>query len=370
MGTLKSELYYRAQQSKVDTPEMRNIGRHGLVLGIASFLFSLLIALHVAPTVLSKVLISPNEIEKASNLSTSATEIKVHTISANENGNHVKVDSNRVMIINFDDSYKNQFTYAKPILDLYGFKATFFEVCDWINSDSEEDDEKMTWKDIAELKKQGHDIEAHTMTHPHLDKLSTSELEYEIGQSKQCLLDHGINSTIFAYPYGEGWDNPEVVNIVSKHYNLARTNSGTPLTFLNCDDDTVGHYLPAQPSCSTYPNNNTFVGKYAINSWSHRHIEGDYSTSDRRCEGTCSYYNDSQMFKKFVEYVNSQDKYNTNGSIVAIPVVVYHTIVTYPDASLSKRPVDITVNLFEEEMRYLHDNGFKALVMSDLALLY
>lgn len=122
------------------------------------------------------------------------------------------------------------------------------------------------------------------MNHPHLNKLSSSELEYEIGQSKQCLLDHGINSTIFAYPYGEGWDNPEVVNIVSRHYDLARTNSETPLTFLNCGN-TLDHYVPAQPSCSTYPDNDTLVGKYAINSWSHLHIEGDYSTNDRRCEG-------------------------------------------------------------------------------------
>ena len=79
--------------------------------------------------------------------------------------------------------------------------------------------------------KQGHDIEAHTMTHPHLDKLSSSELEYEIGQSKRCLLNYGINSTIFAYPYGEGWDNPEVVNIVSKYFDLARATARIHLLF-------------------------------------------------------------------------------------------------------------------------------------------
>ena len=205
---------------------MRKTRRHGLILSIISLLFSLMIALHASPSVLGKVLISPNEIEKSSILSTSVTQIKVHTINATENGSPLGVDSNRVIVINFDDSYKNQFAFAKPILDRYGFKATFFEVCDWINSNSE-DDEMMTWNGIAELYKQGHDIEAHTMTHPHLDKLSSSELEYEIGQSRRCLLDHGINSTIFAYPYGEGWDNPEVVNIVSKYFDLARTNSDT-----------------------------------------------------------------------------------------------------------------------------------------------
>lgn len=73
------------------------------------------------------------------------------------------------------------------------------------------------------------------------------------------------------------------------------------------------------------------------------------------------------MFEKFLTHINSQDKYNNHGSLDAIPVVVYHTIVTYPDLNHSKRPVDITVNLFIQEMRYLYDNGFKLLLISDLA---
>ena len=40
----------------------------------------------------------------------------------------------RVVIINFDDSYKSQYVHAKLILDKYGFKATFFAVCDWIGA--------------------------------------------------------------------------------------------------------------------------------------------------------------------------------------------------------------------------------------------
>jgi hypothetical protein len=33
-----------------------------------------------------------------------------------------------------------------------------------------------------------------------LNHLSAKDLEYEVGQSKQCLLDHGINTTLFAVP--------------------------------------------------------------------------------------------------------------------------------------------------------------------------
>ena len=52
--------------------------------------------------------------------------------------------------------------------------------------------------------------------------------------------------------------------------------------------------------------------------------------------------------------------------IRAIPIVIYHNIVTYPDVSYSKDAADTTVNLFDSEMKYLHDNGFKALTMADL----
>ncbi len=38
----------------------------------------------------------------------------------------------RLAILNFDDGYKSQFTNAKPILDMYGFKATFFITCNFI----------------------------------------------------------------------------------------------------------------------------------------------------------------------------------------------------------------------------------------------
>ncbi|MGC1131372.1 MAG: polysaccharide deacetylase family protein [Nitrososphaeraceae archaeon] len=342
---------------------MKYVRRQGIILRFIAFLASVSILTQVLPYIFGQTLILPHQIGRDSNLSVNTLEIKPHALNVNEKGSNDDLP-NKIIILNFDDSYKSQFTYAKPILDKYGFKTTFFHVCNWIDSGSEEN-EKMGWNDITELYKEGHDMEAHTMTHPHLDKLSSSELEYEIGQSKHCLLDHGMNSTIFAYPYGEGWDNPDVVNVVSKYFDLARANSETPLTFLNCDD-TLDQYTPSQPSCSTYPDNDALVGRYAINSWSHRHIEGDYSTAERRCEGKCTYYNNSQMFEKFVKHVNSQDRYNTNGSIVAIPIVVYHTIVTYPDLTYSKRPVDITVNLFEEEMKYLHNNGFEVLLMSDL----
>ena len=72
------------------------------------------------------------------------------------------------------------------------------------------------------------------------------------------------------------------------------------------------------------------------------------------------------MFVKFVTAVNSEYSYNNDGVTRAIPIIVYHTIVNYPDLSNSNRPIDTTLNLFDAEMKYLHDHGFKVITMSDL----
>jgi hypothetical protein len=72
------------------------------------------------------------------------------------------------------------------------------------------------------------------------------------------------------------------------------------------------------------------------------------------------------MFHKFVSAVNNQSNYNKDGIVRAIPIIVYHILVNYPDLSESNRPIDTTVNLFDAEMRYLYDNGFKVITMSDL----
>ena len=72
------------------------------------------------------------------------------------------------------------------------------------------------------------------------------------------------------------------------------------------------------------------------------------------------------MFEKFITALNNQSNYNKDGIVRAIPIIVYHTLVNYPDLSDSNRPIDTTLNLFDAEMKYLHDNGFKVITMTDL----
>jgi peptidoglycan/xylan/chitin deacetylase (PgdA/CDA1 family) len=260
-------------------------------------------------------------------------------ISSSSNNNNTP----KAVIINFDDGSIGQYTYAKPILDKYGFKATFFIVCNYANYNY--GDSYMSWQQITQLQNDGMDIESHSMSHKDLAALPVADLDYEIGQSKQCLLDHGINGgdgtgvNMFAYPGHSGADNPTIVKTVAKYYNMARSGD-ISLQLLN---------VPAN--------------RYALAG-----INVVLKTQiDKQ---TKSYINDFQTsLDRFINLVNSQDKYNNkneNGQINAIPVLAYHKIEPMTN-NVNDISASITSpDLFDAEMKYLYDNGIKVYTMANL----
>jgi peptidoglycan/xylan/chitin deacetylase (PgdA/CDA1 family) len=264
-----------------------------------------------------------------------------HPLSVTLRGN---ITNNKMIMIGFDDGWKSQITYAKPILDKYGFKASFFIVCNYVNSGSTK---RMNWQDIAALQKDGMDIESHSMTHtPYLNVLPQNGLDYEIGGSKQCLSIHGYNSTIFAYPYNLGSNNPTVVNTVAKYYNIGRSGTA-PLMFLNC----IGFKKHPQTDCRTYgPNGElSYANRYVARSLSFDIVEIKDS------------FNSTKMFSDFIKIVNSQSTYNQGGKINAIPLIIFHNV----DLSTNK-PYSTNAEFFHQLMKYLYENHFKVLTYKEL----
>ena len=58
-------------------------------------------------------------------------------------------DNGKVVILTFGDSKKSQFTTAKPILDQYGFKASFFITCSYAGDQKQT--QHLSWNDILSL---------------------------------------------------------------------------------------------------------------------------------------------------------------------------------------------------------------------------
>ena len=107
----------------------------------------------------------------------------------------------------------------------------------------------------------------------------------------------------------------------------------------------------SQSDCRTYSNNNrtlNFTNRYDIKERTHNALDRRYL------------HDDTQIFEKFVELVDSQVNFNKNGIINAVPIIGYH------DIDNNKAITSTDVNLFDAEMKYLHDNGFKVLTMADL----
>jgi hypothetical protein len=195
------------------------------------------------------------------------------------------------------------------------------------------------------------------MNHADLSQTSKKETQYEIGESKQCLLNHGINPTNFAYPFNGGTDETAVVNTVAKYYDMARTarSAPEPIMYLHCDGFKEES---SQTDCRKFSDEDdddaepTFANRYSIMGWSH---DADRSKNS---------YSDSEMLDRFIEVVNIPSIYNTDGTINAIPIVIWHRIDNSGEGDPESYAT--TIDLFEKEIKYLHDNGFKVLTMADL----
>ena len=261
----------------------------------------------------------------------------INTNSGNKTG--------KIVMLTFGDTKKSQFTNVKPILDQYGFKASFFITCKYANDGNPQ--YHLNWNDILALQNDGQDIESKGMTPIDLNNISSSALNYQIGGSKQCLESHGIKSpNWFAAKYGDVWNNATVINAISKYYQFADDGSAS-LMFLHCD----GYPNSRQTDCRTYDDkgNLNYANAYSVREWNHNAL-------DRKL-----LHNDQLIFQKFVQEVNSGISFNNKKGIVnAISVVAYHIV----DNSLDPSSTDI--NLFAAEMKYLHDNGFDVIPMSDL----
>jgi peptidoglycan/xylan/chitin deacetylase (PgdA/CDA1 family) len=104
----------------------------------------------------------------------------------------------RAVALTFDDGYADAFTTAWPVLQRYGFTATFYIVSGLVGQQG-----YMSWEQLAMLRDSGMEIGAHTVDHPDLTSLDPATAEYQIAQPKADLEGQlGISVVSFCYPTG------------------------------------------------------------------------------------------------------------------------------------------------------------------------
>ncbi|MFL6339776.1 MAG: polysaccharide deacetylase family protein [Nitrososphaeraceae archaeon] len=276
-------------------------------------------------------------------------DVQNESITSTRGSNSNPSSTDKVVILDFYDNDIGQFTYAKPILDKYGFKGTFFIVCNWASSHNPE---RMTWQEINQLYGEGHDIESHTMTHKLLDGLSARALDYEVGQSKQCLYDHlGIYPTVFSPPHDRGWNNATVINTIAKYYDLSIGGFVNDVMFLRCYGwKQQQQEYSNQIDCRPYSDNGTlnYASRYDI----------------KENAGAQGHSNDTLIFDRFSNLVNREGMLNSDNAkpINSVLILGYHNL---NDIQTTQRDA-MDAALFDKEMKYLHDNGIRVITMSDL----
>ncbi|QNU03865.1 polysaccharide deacetylase family protein [Peribacillus butanolivorans] len=86
----------------------------------------------------------------------------------------------------------------------------------------------LNWDQLRTLQSDGHEILSHTMTHAHLGLIPESQLDYELGTSRDILLQQGFVARHFVYPGGSYVKNnacektdTSVLNKVRNYYDSA-----------------------------------------------------------------------------------------------------------------------------------------------------
>ena len=102
-----------------------------------------------------------------------------------------------VVSLTFDDGWACQFRYARPILNSFGMRATFF-----VNSNLVGGADRMTWEDLEALAADGHEIGGHTLDHPDLTSLEQDEVRRQVCEDRDVLVARGFSARSFAYPGG------------------------------------------------------------------------------------------------------------------------------------------------------------------------
>src|SRR4030088_2269833 len=168
----------------------------------------------------------------------------------------------RCAVISFDDGWKSQYEVAWPILKKLGYPLTLFIYTEGVRGGLLGGGEAITWEQLADMRDNGVDIQAHTATHQDLreghaimvfaagakrtkTKLTGPQyeqwLQSEVVAPKQLLEQRlAIKVNCFAVPFGTYNDHVKEI-ARNAGYEAMFTVYGQPLTF-NSPLDSLGRY--------------------------------------------------------------------------------------------------------------------------------
>ena len=127
------------------------------------------------------------------------------------------------VVLTFDDGYRDAFTQAFPVLEEFGYTATFFVITARLD---EGHPDYITWTQAETMAAAGMSIESHTKEHPNLVGRDSAFLLYQIEGSLESIEAHtGLRPRLFCYPAGR-WDDSVLAALRSFGLWAAVTTEG------------------------------------------------------------------------------------------------------------------------------------------------
>lgn len=121
----------------------------------------------------------------------------------------------RPVLITFDDGFADTLTAAAPALLARNLIATVYVTTGVVGGISPGGDAMLDWSQITDLVAMGHEIGAHSHSHPELDMLRDRDARREVTVCKNVLEEKlGREMSSFAYPFG--YSNPAVRRMVAE----------------------------------------------------------------------------------------------------------------------------------------------------------
>ncbi len=113
-------------------------------------------------------------------------------------------DTRKLVVVTFDDGFRDFHAHAFPVLRQHGFSATMFLPTAFIGAAPRRIKERecMTWTEVRECHQAGIEFGSHTVNHPKLYELDFAQIRTELEVSKVVIEEQlGARISSFAYPY-------------------------------------------------------------------------------------------------------------------------------------------------------------------------
>ncbi len=124
--------------------------------------------------------------------------------------------SRGIITLVFDDGYEKVYENVLPILSKYNMPAVFALPTDDKTVKQTAASKIKPWSKWMHIKKDGHEIAAHSVSHIDLTNFNQNELNHQLEQPAKQL-----NATTIIYPGGA--HNEEIINHSKQYYSAGRT---------------------------------------------------------------------------------------------------------------------------------------------------